>query len=197
MVRIGIIGTAGRKEDKLKMSKDLYDKMKSFVIKIIDEILKLESNKESQLILVSGGAAWSDHLAVTLFLQDIENENQRKLQLYLPCEWDSDKKQFIDLGIFDPYKNSGGTSNYYHKLFTEKMGHNTLEDLHLAIQKGANVKTEKGFYARNSLVANDVDYLIAFTWGQSKEEPKDGGTLHTWNCCPKEVKKIHVPLSLL
>jgi hypothetical protein len=52
-----------------------------------------------------------------------------------------------------------------------------------------------GFLARNKRVAI-AEYMIAFTWSDSHERPKEGGTRHTWDCSLRATK-IHVPLLTL
>lgn len=178
MVRIGIIGTAGRKEDANRMSKELYDKMKILIYRMI---IYIEPDF-SKIQLVSGGAAWSDHLAVSLYLE----HSEINLSLHLPCQFDEGK-----------YINSktGNIGNYYHGKFSDKVGYNTLKEIGLCIQKGANIKVGDGFYDRNNSISQSVDYLIAFTWG-TEGKPKDGGTSNTWKSCPPSVKKIHISLEL-
>lgn len=186
MVKIGIIGTAGRKEDGSRMSKELYEKMKILTYRLITHI---ESDL-SKIELFSGGAAWSDHLAVNMYLE----HQELKLTLCLPCQWDTSKSQYIDTGEYDYRINPGKTSNYYHKKFSDKMEQNTLKEIDTCIQKGADVKIEDGFHARNNLISQNVDFLIAFTWGL--KQPKDGGTLNTWQNCPSSVKKVHISLEM-
>ncbi len=47
-----------------------------------------------------------------------------------------------------------------------------------AIKQGAKTTFSNGFFARNTLVAQDSDYLIALTFGD-KEKLKEGGTADT------------------
>lgn len=54
--RIAIIGTAGRGEDGKRMNLDLYNRMIRKSEEIITQYFKLNW---SNIILVSGGAAWS------------------------------------------------------------------------------------------------------------------------------------------
>ena len=184
-ITVTIIGTAGRKEDACKMDKDIYDKMVKASMYVIETHFKL---KMETVTLVSGGAAWSDHVAVKLY-----NMNKVKdLILYLPCEWEQGK--YRDTGERDWKVNPGRTSNYYHEQFSKKIGENTLEQIELAYKKGAKIITQyNGFHNRNSKVAQS-DYVIAFTWGEDNE-PKEGGTLFTWKLC--NGYKVHLPLNLV
>ena len=53
---VGIIGSAGRKEDCKKMTKDIFYKMVEKAEKVITEDFRLDLSK---VHLVSGGAAWA------------------------------------------------------------------------------------------------------------------------------------------
>jgi hypothetical protein len=67
-------------------------------------------------------------------------------------------------------------------------------DLVCARELGATFNREHhGFHNRNKMVARS-DYLIAFTWGESNSEPKEGGAFHTWSCWNSRWK-VHIPLS--
>ena len=180
MTTISIIGTAGRKEDGEKLSKSVYEKMYLAAKKIVHEFTDPQ--------LVSGGAAWGDHLAVSLFLA----KEVKKLTLHFPCEFNSRVSKFAEAG----FRSSGGTANYYHRLFSQKMAGNdtaTLHGIQKALLAGAESTISTGFLARNKLVAKS-DVILAFTFGESG--PKDGGTKHTWDHARK-AKRIHVPISFL
>ena len=124
---------------------------------------------KEERFLISGGAAWSDHLAISLYLA---NQAQR-LTLFIPSLWDQKRCLFYG-------NNNANTANYYHRLFSEKMGGNTLNGIQRAIDKGAIIhEIKEGFFARNLLVGQ-TDILIAFGW-EKGEKPQTKGTLHTWN----------------
>jgi hypothetical protein len=180
-INIGVIGTAGRGEDKSKMSRKLYMRMCNYVIHYINKL----QLKPKEIQLVSGGAAWADHVAVSLRLAKKANQ----LLLHLPSQIKLEPAAFY--GCCD-----ANTANYYHQQFSKVMGGNTLDGIARAIKEGAKVQVTEGFKPRNLQVAADSDILIAFTWGESKDKPKDGGTSHTWNNSKAKVK-IHVPLKEL
>ena len=190
MTKVGIIGTAGRKEDGPKMSRELYFRMVNRAKKEINNHFFAGVFNPTKLFLLSGGAAWSDHVAVSLFLMGF-SEN---LSLYFPCKWSTWNH------CFSYPEKVASIANYYHKEFSEKMNprdtnkHTTLSGIQRAIDKGAKYHEYSGFHERNFLVGQ-CKLLIAMTWGEG-ETPKDGGTLHTWNNSNAE-KKIHVPLSTL
>lgn len=164
---LGIIGTAGRKDDALKLTKQIWGLGAMQVTNVISW------NKEIDAA-ISGGAAWADHLAVYSYLEGIVQD----LTLHLPCEWDMARNQFYDSGVFDSRQNPGGTANYYHRKFSLKYGKNSLLEISQAIQKGAKVVVTNGFLNRNTKVANESDVLLALTFGE-KEKIKDGGTADT------------------
>jgi hypothetical protein len=185
---IAIIGTSGRSNTK-DLSLALFESMVESAANVIKDAFGLEPANCS---LVSGGAAWSDHVAVTLFLQG----KVAGLTVYAPCSFQ--KTQFIDTGIVDWRSNPGGTANYYHRRFSKCIGRNTLDDIERAIQKGAVLDaSHQGFHARNMDIATQATHMIAFSWSESGA-PTDGGTLDTWKNCPlPSEKKVHVGLGRL
>ncbi len=190
-MRLAIIGTAGRKDDSKKLSAKSFQKMCSIAREVATNI--------GATHLVSGGAAWADHVAVRLTLDKVIPSE--RLTLYLPAH-------FTPAG-FDTTTRDGSTSAYYHRLFTIALDHNSIIDLHQARDHGANfVINQKGFFARNAQVAENCDAILAFTFGDGPAwKPvqfsgkttsfeaglKDGGTAHTFDRCHAPIK-IHVPL---
>lgn len=163
---LAIIGTAGRREDGPKLTRDTYIAMSKAVREVYGHY--------SFHGIVSGGAAWTDHLAVRMYLKDLTPE----LILHLPCEWDKKKKRFKDTGVIDFKANPGGTANYYHDKFGPIVGIDSLQDIHDAIKKGAKVIVTQGFMERNTKVAEDASAVLAMTFGQGAYI-KDGGTADT------------------
>lgn len=185
-MRVSIIGTAGRKDDGRKMSSDLYQKM---IAKSTEIILENTMGCE-HLDLISGGAAWSDHIAIEIFLNCPEKYREKvNLTLHLPAVFNMGQNKYDG----EHWKSAGSISNYYHSMFSKKIGRDTLKDITKAFEKGAKIKYYKGFYARNKEVGK-TDLLIAFTWGIGGV--KDGGTKNTWNGS-KATKKVHVKLRKL
>lgn len=159
MKTLGIIGTAGRKDDCDKLTNKLWNDVKKLVLKFVNQV-----NPDC---LISGGAAFSDHLAVQLFNKGIV----KKLTLYLPTGFDVEWNCFAD-------DKTGGIANYYHSKFLKKTGRNSLLEISEAISRGAKIEYGNGFFARNTKVAADSDILLAITFGD-KEKLKDGGTQDT------------------
>lgn len=191
---VSIIGTSGRKDAIKNLTPTLFNRM----VAKADETLDSLSFSKKEIMLVSGGAAWSDHVAVSLFLTG----DYGGLKLYLPSLFDKEKVAYYDTGVVNWKTNPGGTANYYFRPFSKIMERNMLEDLKKAQEKGAlfdtplnsDGKSSQGFHGRNTLVAQS-DVVIAFTWGE--HEPTDGGTKDTWKKVPKTSTKIHISLSTL
>lgn len=92
--------------------------------------------------------------------------------------------KFTDNGQWRWDANPGRLLNGLHEAFAERLGggRRPMGELLEAERLGA-VLTEdsRGFHARNSRVAAECRYLLAFTWGNNRHRPKDGGTADTWN----------------
>ena len=68
LVKVSIVGTAGRKEDGKKMTKELYHLMYEKAKDIIVNKFKLEL---SQCHVVSGGAAWAGRICLLIIFRII------------------------------------------------------------------------------------------------------------------------------
>ena len=175
-MRVGIIGTAGRGDNFYRLTPDLYNRAIQWVRLIVDPL-------PHPLVLVSGGAAWMDHIAVILFRQI-----PSQLELHLPAP-------FVD-GQYVSTRD-GEISNHYHRKFSAKIGGDSLLGIQ-GVLPDATVYTYPGFFARNNGVAQ-VDTLIALTFGTRSgvygpdvdaraAGLQDGGTAHTWNACKASLK---------
>lgn len=179
-MKVAIIGTAGRREDGTKLNRHLYQM-------VLDDVRNRLKLVREPIHLVSGGAAYMDHLAVLAYLRDFPNVES--LELFFPCEWEENKFQ---------ENKVGGIANWYHGKFSLKMGgkkDSSLVQIQKAITKGATYHAGKGFHQRN-IDVGCVDYILAYTFGDSLYEPKDGGTNHTWKNSKAGIK-IHIPISLI
>ena len=178
MTTLSVIGTAGRNnQDKLSIG--LYYSM---VEKCKDIIQNHFGLNPKNIVLVSGGAAWADHVVVDLFL----SQYVTSALLYLPCKWDSEKKQYQNC-------KTGTTANHWHKKFSAITNKNSLEEIDDAIKKGLKMNIEHhGFLARNTLVAKS-EYMIAFSWSGTNEPEYGSGTADTW-AKSNTGNKIHISL---
>ncbi len=187
--RVALIGTAGRSADGKRITLSLYQKMVTFA----DEWLIAKFPDRSEIILVSGGAAVSDHIAIVLYLQGLRNDNPfGGLELHLPARFAH--SSFVESGAkFD----AGRISNHYHRVFSTRIygnGAHTRRQIQLAQDSGAVVKIYSGFKVRNLRVGK-ADHLLAFTWG-SGAVLADDGTAHCW-AHSIALTKEHVPLITL
>ncbi|KAN0038797.1 hypothetical protein ACTA71_000987 [Dictyostelium dimigraforme] len=190
MISLSVIGTAGRNK-----SKPLTKKHFEFMCNTLDSFLEDKKLDLKDLIIVSGGAAGADHVAVHTFLQ---NKSTTKLVLYLPCEIIKASNQcdyeYKDTGVNNWRTNPGRMSNTYHRIFQNAIGRNSINEIIQAKEAGATLDTSSnGFHDRNSKVAKS-DYIVAFTFGEG-DIPEKGGTLDTWNKS-KSKNKFHFTIPM-
>lgn len=175
---LAIIGTAGR-DKTFPMSRTLWDKMVEHTINHVHQ------NQVTHV--VSGGAAWADHLAVEMFLKGYVE----KLTLHLPAPLE---KKYVG-----PYKSAASAANYYHQQFSHILGRDTLKELNQAVDMeecyGSYEEAAPGYHAmfiRNMKVAKAAKSVLAFTWGRAGVA--DGGTKDTWNKAENALYKEHKSL---
>lgn len=186
MVRIAIVGWSGGRVVPSLQTRELFDAMVAKARSVIESMALWET-----VHLVSGGAAWSDHVAVGLFLQG----QAAGLTLHLPCTM-ADK--FQDNGDTRWEKNPGRLANARHRMFSSSTGIASLREILEAERRGAILRSGyDGFHSRNTAVANDCDVLIAFSWAK-EDGPNEGGTMDTWKKAGRaRVKRVHVSLASL
>lgn len=195
-VSLGIIGTAGRGSDRPRLSMNTFSRM----VHKAEEV----ANQVNAVMLVSGGAAWADHVAVYLALHG--PFAPRVLTLHLPGPIENGELGGLGGATFTG--SDGPTATHYHQAFRRNTGIDGLKDIYTVQQNGAICTVSRGFLARNARVANDSSVLLAFTFGKGPPwQPqtfsrgttaqaaglKDGGTARTWNASKASVK-IHIPL---
>lgn len=183
MIKLAIIGTSGRFNDDFnKLNANHFEWMANNVMCYITEVIGADP---SGVILVSGGSAWADHVAVQLYLNS--NYKFAGLELYLPSKFDQKYTHYVNT-------HEGRLLNSLHTKCKEKTGIDVLMELKKVLYRpGVKCVVQRGFHSRNTLIAKNCDHLIAFTFRES--DPVDGGTGDTW----KKVKhnnKIHFNLSL-
>jgi len=170
-MKLAVIGTAGRKDDAARLSGTMFDKMYIKLLQVIDHIERY--GPEPVDTLVSGGAAYADHLAVHHFLHS--RDRKLNLELHLPCRFFLVQGKFEDDGSRDWKNNPGGTLNYYHR----KMAFDSLDELTIAIDSpGCVTSCGEGLFGRNKRIAQAADAVVAFTFGQGAML-KPGGTADT------------------
>lgn len=152
-MKLAIIGTAGRKENASKLSRVSWTTMMRAANHLVDTLGIVQ--------LVSGGAAWADHVAIQLTL---DNDRLAPALIHLPG-----------------HEQAISTMRYYHQRFTEalRLLPTSLEQIEDAEYDGNIIVTRRGgFHERNQLVAQDADVFLACTFGHC-QHVKDGGTAHT------------------
>lgn len=177
---IAVIGTAGR-DKNIQLLPKHWDFMCQ---SLADEIKPGDS-------LVSGGAAWADHVAVWAFGTGLVKE----LTLHLPSP-------FVNGEFIGKYGTSGNACNYYHKLFSNVMGFDSRHHLVQALMhRGVSLTTQRdamgyaAMFERNKLVAADCTHMVAFTFGTG-DVPADGGTKMTWDMAA-DKQRAHVSLATI
>lgn len=180
MEQIAIIGTAGRDKSK-PMTLALW----LWLIRDIRQRIPQGANVR----LKSGGAAWIDHLAVSLLITGWVDH----LDLHFPAPFDRQRCLFVG-----PDNSSASAANYYHRLFSNVIQRDTLAQINEALYHPHTRFTQenemvgyRGMYARNTKVAQ-VDKMFAYTFGEG-DVPADGGTKHTWDLCQGEKTHISLP----
>ena len=181
---LGVIGTAGRGGLHKLFSANRMDSMVNAVCNI--------ATKNKVTGLISGGAAFSDHVAVLVSWQ-----LKLHLTLALPCAYDMVNGVYVDTGVRDFRTNPGGTANYYHRLMSQvTSGKYEVGQIKRLVEHGlATLEVYNGFFARNTVVAAKSNILVAFTFSSdaNPNEPADGGTKDTWDKC--SGTKIHFRLA--
>jgi hypothetical protein len=195
-MKIGIIGTAGRHEDGKRLDAKSYTRMQDTLHEIITDAGGLGNTD----FVVSGGAAWADHLAVWMAC-----EHNARLSLHFPCVFvpgsgTINRPGYRDNGLRG-IKNPGRTANYYHYMFGKKVFGDldgSLNQIQEALKKTTTISTVSGgFFARNRLVAGESTLLIVFTFGDGPRV-KDGGSANTSEIFVKKHgfdNAIHVDLN--
>lgn len=148
---LAVIGTAGRKDDAAKLTKNHYYRM-------IDAARVVIRRENYISKIVSGGAAWADSVAT-------EFVGLYPIEVFIPSEANRDSE----------------TLKFYHKKFGRVIERpDTYDDLlKLSIDKKIELHYTKGsFWDRNTKVAEWADVYLAMTFGNGKNI-KPGGTSDT------------------
>jgi hypothetical protein len=191
--RVGIVGFAGGTVPPLAapVERDLFNQMVDRAREIIAETFGLPIASTG---LVSGGAPWSDHVAVALFLRG----DAAGLRIWAPASWDGLSGRYVDNGTGRSWRtNPGMWLNTLHERFRASSGIESFSELLSAVADGATIDDSRpGFHARNTAIAESVDYLIAFSWSDSSA-PIDGGTRDTWEKAKARLpstRMVHVSM---
>ena len=138
--------------------------------------------KIARIQLVAGGAAFVDHVAISLFTAQYVNY----LDLALPAKF-----------IGNKYYNSkcGQGSNRYHELFSQQCQIDSLQQLGTVLQQPQCTYSEYNNFTNRNRVVSNSEYLIAGSWGSHPT----GGTLQTYNMYYQrtKVKPYYINLNTL
>lgn len=186
MSRLAIIGTSGRHNSELQV---LTTKHMEFMMEKTYEYIETVMNTTPEnIILVSGGSAWADHIAIQLYL----TKKFAGLELYLPSEFDPKKKRFKNT-------HEGRRLNFLHEQCQDKTGMPILNEITRVVSSAkassnsrVKIIIKRGFIQRNTLISKNNDHLVAFTFSSS-DEPNGGGTADTW-LKTKHTNKKHFTL---
>jgi hypothetical protein len=144
--RIAIVGPSNKK---------LSTKQLDFVAMTIKSYVSKLEIPTRKIILVSGGGAWIEHVAVQLYLTN----KFEGLELYLPCSFDLDEKKFDSSA-------AGQFLNKQHSVCSRKTGVDVFDQLHQVAcddYVGFEVYIDKS--DRLSQIIANTDHLLAFTFG--------------------------------
>eukprot|EP01132_Coremiostelium_polycephalum_P008527 gene8527-10482_t len=197
---VSVIGTAGRGKE-IELTRQHFE----FMCNHLELYLTENKLTWDSIILVSGGAAWADHVAIESYFRHPETE----LLIYLPCELveiknstssndnnnnnNIKKYQYYDSLEKNFVKNPGRTSNKYHSEFSKTMNRDTMTEIMKAKEIGAVLNSDyHGYHARNTMVAKS-DYILAFTLAPGDSPLSPSGTSDTWKKA-KTLNKKHIPL---
>lgn len=205
-MNLGVIGISGRnKQESALLSKTLFRQAVTKVRQLVQYVWKISP---SEIVLISGGSSWFDHIVLVLFLEQLHDcMNDATLpmwlgiRLYLPCIWDRMNARFCD------QSRTGKRLNQLHGLFSQAMGYNTLDD----IQSVYNLQSDKqiqvhetsldNFFYRNFQIAGESTNMIAFSNGslEMKSDDSCGGTLYTWSKFKKRTAEnggtgVYIPV---
>lgn len=179
--RLAIIGASGRDEDGQRFA----NQPDMFLRRMVDAARTIASLTGAR-ILVSGGAAWADHIAILLFL---EEPMRFSLHLHLPAFLRADPRdphsmEYLDSGA-DGGKSAAAVSNRLHREFHRQIaplrpGWSPFRDLHTAfVHTSATNRLYRGFMPRNDAVAADADAVLAMTFGAGPQVKARSGTAYT------------------
>lgn len=169
-------------------------------------VIERECGGPDNVHLVSGGAAWSDHLVITLVKEGYVSKD--RLTIFSPCNL-----EYWGFEATGKGERTASTLNYYHKHFSSTLGYDTVRELYSYKNEQCDFRyCEDNFFVRNAMLAHSLsvdDLAIAFTTGDGKSSQrpwtarkfdgsvlardsglKDGGTAHTWDRL--KCTKMHV-----
>lgn len=199
MVKIGIITTI----PYFQLSKNFDNsKIIEYVETVFNDFTNKYNFKKSDIILVSNGYPWIDHVLVNLFLlnedknknksEDINNNNNNNsndeyvgIELCMPTEINHKTQNFLNT-------HEGRSLNELHNKYKEISGIDSLNNLSRIVQaKKSNKKSiiKRGFKQANTVMVRNCDYVLVFGLSEIPDS-------EIWNkiLCEKEYYTIKMIL---
>jgi hypothetical protein len=188
MVKIGILTTIKYAELSKRFDNS---KVLEYVETVYNEYIKTHDLKKSDIILVSNGYPWIDHVPVSLFLKNEDNTNDVNnnepidkyagIELCMPTEINHKTQTFLNT-------HEGRSLNTSHNKYKEISSIDSLNNLSRIVQaKKSNKKSiiKRGFTQANTLMVRNCDLVLVF----GSEEIPSG---ELWNkiLCEKEYYAI-------
>ena len=152
---IVVVGADGKNPvEKKYLNLKHYEFMTRMIISYINKL----GIDPYDIILVSGGSAWAQHIVIELYL----NNSFGGLNLYLPSTFDTKQKKFVNT-------HEGRLLNGLHAEFKNKIPYiDSLNDLtniiNSGFKSGIRVEVKRGFKQRNTLMTHECDHLLAFVF---------------------------------
>jgi hypothetical protein len=185
MVKIGIITTIPYMDYEKK-----FDNIKilEYVEKTYNEYIEKLNFKKSDIVLVSNGYPWINHLPISIFLNNEENveinEKYSGIELCMPSDINNKTEQFVNT-------HEGRSLNNLHSKYKEKTLIDTLKDLSKISkekekQKNKKIKIKRGFKQANTFMVRNCDCILVFGILEKPEE------YELWNkiMCNKQYYNI-------
>lgn len=194
MVKIGIITTISY--DQLSKNFD-NSKILEYVESVFNDFTNKHNFKKSDIILISNGYPWIDHVPVSLFLSsEDKNKNKNKnedvnnnntvdeyvgIELCMPTEINHKTQNFLNT-------HEGRSLNNLHNKYKEISGVDSLNNLSRIVQaKKSNKKSiiKRGFKQANTVMVRNCDYVLVFGLPEMADS-------EIWNkiLCEKEYYSI-------
>lgn len=183
MVKIGILTTI----PYTQLSKNFDNsQFLEYVQNVYNDFINKHNFKKSDIILISNGYPWIDHLPVSLFLSNYDknkvnlndaNDEYAGIELCMPTKINHKTQNFLNT-------HEGRSLNELHNKYKEISSIDSLNNLSRIVQaQKSNKKSiiKRGFKQANTLMVRNCDYVLVFGLSDSPD-------IETWNkiLCEKE-----------
>lgn len=179
MVRIGIITTILIHDlGKYMTNLDIFN----YVEKLLLDYIENNNLKREEIILISNGYPWIEHIPVSLYLKNENTTNSfNNIELYMPTGINNKEEQFLNT-------HEGRVLNNLHNKYKSLSNINSLENLtNITKYKKPSKKIiiKRGYKQANTLMVRNCDYVLVFGL---TDEPQE----ELWNkiLCKKEYYKL-------